>query len=237
MRGHRARIRIVDPPNGRLSQSKRSAVKSPAALPSPLELPPPKLARGKSLPDALRRRRTTREIGSKGVSPQVLSNLLWAACGVNRRKGPFGSPGITAASASNSQEIDVYVALKQGVYLFNALHHELVPMLAGDVRFLGHNRGQVNLAPNAPVQLIYVVDIDRLAHTSGFQEAGLQDAEVQKSYYYADTGLIAGNVYLFSASQGLACWFHNCDKATLAKKLRLRPDQRVLFCQTVGYTS
>ncbi|MGO8997006.1 MAG: nitroreductase family protein [Polyangiaceae bacterium] len=217
------------------STLKSRATARPGALPSPLELPEPKLTRGKALPDSLRRRKTTREIGGKSLSLQVLSNLLWAACGVNRRKGPFGSPGITAASASNSQEIDVYVALKQGVYLFNALHHELVPMLAGDVRALCHNRGQVGIAPEAPVQLIYVVDVDRLVHTSGFQEPGLQDPEVQKSYYYVDTGLIAGNVYLFSASQGLACWFHNCDKTTLAKKLRLRPDQRVLFGQTVGY--
>jgi hypothetical protein len=72
-------------------------------------------------------------------------------------------------------------------------------------------------------------------HTSGFQEPGLHDPEVQKSYYYVDTGLIAGNVYLFAASQGLAAWFHNCDRVDLAKRLGLRADQRVLFGQSVGY--
>ena len=87
----------------------------------------------------------------------------------------------------------------------------------------------------APVQLIYVVDIRRLTHTKGFEEPGLHDPEVQKSYYYVDTGLIAGNVYLFAASQGLACWFHNCDRAALTRKLKLRAEQRVLFAQTVGY--
>jgi hypothetical protein len=165
----------------------------------------------------------------------VLSNLLWAASGVNRRKGPFGIPGRTAASASNSQEIDLFVALESGVYLFDAQHHQLLPVIAGDVRTLAIGRGQRNLAMKAPVQLIYVVDIHRLTHTSGFQEPGLQDPEVQKSYYHVDTGLIAGNVYLFAASQGLATWFHNCDRIGLTRRLNLRAEQRVLFAQTVGY--
>lgn len=67
-----------------------------------IRLPAPRLAGGTSLPRALRLRRTTREIGARQLSPQLLSNLLWAACGVNRPRGPFGLPGITAASASNS---------------------------------------------------------------------------------------------------------------------------------------
>jgi nitroreductase len=79
-----------------------------------------------------------------------------------------------------------------------------------------------------------VVDIARYAQAR-LQEPGLKDAEVQKSYYYVATGLIAGNVYLFAASQGLAAWFHNCNKPELAALLKLRPEQRVLFAQTVGY--
>ena len=58
---------------------------------------------------------------------------------------------------------------------------------------------------------------------------------MQKAYYYVDTGLIAGNVYLFAASHGLACWFHNCDRAALGRELKLRAEQRVLFAQSVGY--
>lgn len=79
-----------------------------------------------------------------------------------------------------------------------------------------------------------MVDIARYAQAR-LQEPGLKDAEVQKSYYYVATGLIAGNVYLFAASQGLAAWFHNCNKPELAALLKLRPEQRVLFAQTVGY--
>jgi nitroreductase len=107
--------------------------------------------------------------------------------------------------------------------------------VAGDLRPLAIGRGQRSMVTNAPVQIIYVVDVHRLTHTSGFQEPGLQDPEVQKSYYFVDTGLIAGNVYLFAAAHGLACWFHNCDRTGLARKLKLRAEQRVLFAQTVGY--
>lgn len=96
---------------------------------------------------------------------------------------------------------------------------------------------QPSISPDAPVQLVFVVDLDELEHTSGFEEPGLHDPEFQKSYYCVDTGLIAGNVYLFAAAEGLACWFHNCDRAALARRLRLQKDQRVLFAQTIGYSA
>ena len=83
----------------------------------------PRLDKGKSVRKAFEKRRTIREISDKKLTLQLLSNLLWAACGVNRKKGPFGIPGRTAASASNSQEIDVYVALKEGTYLYDPVQH------------------------------------------------------------------------------------------------------------------
>lgn len=200
-----------------------------------MRLPKPKLAGRKSLTDALRSRKTVREMSDEKLDVQMLSDLLFAARGVNRLRGPFGSPGITAASASNSQEVDLYVLLEEAAYLFDAERHELEPVLGEDLRRLALGPRQPPISPNAPVQLVFVVDIDRLEHTSGFEEPGLHDPEVQKSYYFVDTGLIAGNVYLFAASQGLACWFHNCDRIGLAKKLKLGRNQRVLFAQTVGY--
>jgi len=201
----------------------------------PIELLRPMLDRGKSVLKALQQRKTIREISDKKLSLQLLSSLLWAACGVNRKKGPFGIPGRTAASASNSQEIDVYVALPEGIYLYDAFHHRLLPVVAGDLRTMAIGKGQSNFGSRAPVRLIYIVDVNKLSNTSGFQEPGLQDPEIQKSYYYVDTGLIAGNVYLFAASHGLASWFHNCNKTDLAANLKLRPDQRILFAQTVGH--
>jgi len=206
-----------------------------AANAASVRLPAPKLSTGKSFADALRLRRTIREMSARKLSWQELSNVLFAARGVNRTRGPFGGSGSTAASASNSQEVDVYVVLEQGAYFFDAERHGLVPVSGDDVRRLALGPRQPPISPEAPVQLVYVVDLEKLEHTRGFEEPGLHDPEVQKSYYYVDTGIIAGNVYLFAASQGLACWFHNCDRAALARKLALRREQRVLFAQTVGY--
>jgi nitroreductase len=202
---------------------------------SPVRLPKPRLSPGKSCADALRLRRTVREICGREVSLQLLSNVLFAARGVNRPRGPFGATGITAASASNSQEVDVYVVLQGGAYRFDTRQHALIRVTTEDVRPLAYTRRQPSISPDAPVHLVFVVDIDRLEHTTGFEEAGLHDPEVQKSYYFVDTGMIAGNVYLFAASQGLACWFHNCDKDGLAAKLHLSKTQRALFAQTIGY--
>ena len=221
--------------NAKESQDASTQGGGPSPNSLAIELPRPALDRGKSVVKALQQRMTIREISEKKLPLQVLSNLLWAAYGVNRRKGPFGIPGRTAASASNSQEIDLHVALEEGMYLYDAFHHRLISVLKGDLRALAIGQGQENLVAKAPVQLIYIVDVNRLSNTSGYQEPGLQDPDIQESYYYVDTGLIAGNVYLFAASQGLASWFHNCNKSGLTAKLKLRADHRVLFGQTVGY--
>jgi len=201
----------------------------------PIDLPRPTTGRSKSVLAALQQRRTVREFAGRKLTSQVLSNLLWAACGVNRKKVPIGINGRTAASASNSQEIDLYVALEDAAHLYDAPRHRLVPVVAADVRPFALGKGQPDVGAKAPVRLIYVVDIDKLVHTTGFKEPGLKDPETQKAYYYVDTGLMAANVYLFAASTGLATWFHNCDKTGLRTRLKLRPDQRVLFAQTVGY--
>ncbi len=195
----------------------------------PIELVKPQTDGGKSVLAALWERKTIRNISPEKLTPQDLSNLLWAAFGVNRPKGPFETPGRTAASASNSQEIDLYVALPKGVYLYQAIPHRLSPVVAGDFRARSGRRA----AATAPVNIFYVADIAKYAKAP-FQEPGLKDSEVQKSYYYVATGLIAQNVYLYAASQGLAAHFHNCDKQNTAMEFKLRPEQRVLFAQTVG---
>jgi len=206
-----------------------------ATGPGVINLPAPSARRSRSVLAALRERRTTRAISDRPLSLGILSDLLWAACGCNRRRGPFGLPGRTAASASNSQEVDVYVAQAKGTYRYDPLRHRLVPVIAADLRAFAISRGQSPLGARAPLRLIYVADIDRQEHSQGFDEPGLHDPEIQRAYYFVDTGLIAGNVYLFSAATGLAAWFHNCDRDALATKLGLGPTQRVLFAQTVGY--
>ena len=138
----------------------------------PIELPKPAPKSKRSLARALQLRRTIREISAQKLSLRTLSDLLWAACGVNRKKGPFGIPGRTAASASNSQEIDVYVALKEGTYLYEPRGHRLVPAAPGDLRRLAIGRGQGNAGAEAPARLIYVVDIDKRSIPPGFTSRG-----------------------------------------------------------------
>jgi hypothetical protein len=198
-------------------------------------LPKPQKEGGSSVLAALWERKTIRTISGEPLPPQMLSNLLWAAFGVNRENGPYGIPGRTAATASNSQEIDLYVTLPEGIHLYEAVPHRLTLVTAGDHREMV-NRNQRGAGGNAPVRIVYVADIAKYAK-AGFQEPGLKDPEVQKSYYNVAAGIIAGNVYLFAASLGLAAWFHNCNREGLSTLLNLRPDQRVLFAQTVGYPS
>ncbi|HSW00601.1 MAG TPA: SagB/ThcOx family dehydrogenase [Sedimentisphaerales bacterium] len=202
----------------------------PAAELQPIVLPKPQKDGGKSVLAALWERRTVRNIRSEKLPPQMLSNLLWAAFGVNREQGNFGKPGRTAPSASNSQEIDLYVALPEGVYVYDGASHRLNPVAAGDFR----SRSGRGAATTAPVNIFYVVDLARYV-LEGNPDRRINDPEIQKSYYYCASGLIAQSVYLFAASQGLAAWFHNCDKENTVKEFTLRPQQKVLFAQTVGY--
>jgi len=197
----------------------------------PIVLPQPQNAGGLSVLAALQERKTTRSISSKALSRQQLSNLLWAAFGINREQASFNKPGRTAPSASNSQEIDLYVALAEGVYLYEALPHRLAPVVAGDFR----RRAGRGRAATAPVNIFYVADLTRYDLGPDQPDRAIGDPEVQKSYYYTDTGFIAQNVYLYAASQGLAAWFHNCDRQNTFKEFKLRPEQSVLFAQSVGY--
>ncbi len=194
-------------------------------------LPEPSRKGGKTVLEALQLRQTNRRISPKELPLQILSNLLWAAFGVNREKASFNKPGRTATSASNSQEIDLYIALKDGVYLYEAVPHQLTPVKEGDFRTLS-GRGS---AAVAPVNIFYVVDLLRYDLGSEQPDPWIGKPEVQKSYFYTDTGFIAQNVHLFASSEGLATWFHNCKKERIEKEFNLGQNQRVLFAQTVGY--
>lgn len=199
----------------------------------PIDLAQPAKDGGKSVIAALWERRTNRDISDKPLADQELSNLLWAAWGVNRPEGVRGKPGRTAATASNSQEIDLYVVLPAGIYLYDGPAHKLMPVVEGDHRgTVGRRRG--GRMAQAPAILVFVADIGKYA-SAPFQEPGLKDPDIQKSYYNIAIGLISGNVYLYAASAGLAAWFHNCNKPALTELLKLGPDQRVVYAQTVGH--
>ncbi len=148
----------------------------------PVALPEPTLEGCGLLAEAFRLRRTVRVFSDEALPAQTLSDLLWAASGINRCNGPFGLAGRTTASASNSQEVDVFVARREGTYLYDPALHRLAPVAAGDHRPLALGARQGAAGANAPVRLIYVADVGKLEHTAGFEEPGLHDPEVQKSY-------------------------------------------------------
>jgi hypothetical protein len=197
----------------------------------PVILPAPDKDGGKSVLASLADRKTTRSISSRELPVQVLSNLLWSAFGVNRTSSAFNKKGRTAPSASNSQEIELYVVLTEGVYIYEAGTHQLLPVADGDFR----SRSGRGSAVTAPLNIFYVADTSKYDLGPSQPDHSIGDPEVQKSYYFTDTGFIAQNVYLFAASFGLAAWFHNCDKKSTVSEFSLKPTQKVLFAQTIGY--
>jgi nitroreductase len=185
-----------------------------------IQLPKPQLDGGKPLMQVLRERKSAREFSSEKLPLQVLSNLLWAASGINRSD----SGKRTAPSAANWQEIDVYAATADGLYLYDAKPHLLKPVLAEDIRAL---TGRQPFVKDAALNLIYVADLSRIGRGTN---------EEKDFFSAADTGFIAQNVYLFCASEGLATVVRaNIDRPTLAKTMKLGPDQRITLSQTVGY--
>ncbi len=193
---------------------------------APIKLPPPDMKGGKPLMQCLGERQTNRAISPKKLPDDVLSNLLWAAFGINRPK----SGKRTAPSAVNWQEIDIYVAMEEGLYLYNAKTHALDPVLKNDLRkettrFIQPSRSAV---AGAPLQLIYVADHSRVSF-------GVSDDD-RKLYTAADTGFIAQNVYLYCASAGLASVVRGLvDRDELAKSMKLGDKQDIILVQAVGY--
>lgn len=185
----------------------------------PVDLPPAQDTGGKPLMEALAHRKSSRDFRAARLPAQTLADLLWAGAGVNRADGRR-----TAPSASNRQEVDIYVATADGVFLYQSGLHRLDPILAGDLRGA---TGTQSFVKDAPVNLIYVADFARMGNSR---------EEEKKLYSAADTGFISQNVYLYCASAGLATVVRgSVDRATLGKILHLRPEQRIVLAQSVGY--
>lgn len=186
----------------------------------PIHLPLPQMDGGKPLMQALKERKSARVFSPEKLSMQTLGNLLWAAFGINRPD----TGQRTAPSAMNRQEIDIYVATANGLYLYDAKAHALQLMLTKDLREATGNQPFVK---DAPVNLVYVAD---------FARAGGVNADEKNLFSAADAGFIAQNVYLFCASEGLATVVRgSLDRTTLAKAMKLRPEQKIILAQTVGY--
>ncbi|MFB3853821.1 MAG: SagB/ThcOx family dehydrogenase [Vicinamibacterales bacterium] len=185
----------------------------------PIALPAPQKTGGMPLMQALDARHSSREFSPKPLPLQTLSNLLWAGFGVNRQDGRR-----TAPSAMNWQEIDIYVFLAEGVYVYQARENMLKPVVPGDLRSL---TGTQAFTATAPLGLVYIGDMSRTSRASAEQVA---------IWSPSHAGFIAQNVYLFCASEGLNVVVRGLiDKQALADKLELRPEQKVWLAQTVGY--
>jgi hypothetical protein len=182
----------------------------------PIQLPKPQITGGMPLMQALAERKTTRAFQDKPLPPQTLSNLLWSAFGVNRPCEVKPGLGRTAPSAMNKQEVELYVVLAQGVYVYDAEVNLLRPVAAGDLR------AKMGAPPagQAAVTLVYVAD-------------------AKLDYAQVDVGFIGQNVYLFAASEGLNAWFYALhgqqDATAVAAALKLPAEKRPLYAQSVGY--
>ena len=185
-----------------------------------ITLPSPRMEGGKPLMAALKDRQSTRAYSDKPLSLQVLSDLLWAACGINRAD----SGKRTAPSTRNWQEIDIYVVMQDAAYLYDAKANALRAVAKGDLR---KQTGKQDFVATAPLNLVYVADISRMKGSS---------ADDQAMYYGADTGFISQNVYLYCASEGLVTVVRGMfDGPALAKALNLPEQRKIVLTQTVGY--
>ena len=173
---------------------------APAQDLKPIQLPAPRTEGGMPLMQALKQRHSTRAFSSERLSNEMLSNLLWAAFGINRPDGHR-----TAPSAMNWQEIDIYITTSEGVYLYDAKANALQSVAAGDLRAVA---GTQPFVKDAAVNLVYVADTTRSHGNSDFIPA--------------DAGFIAENVY---SSARPKVWSRWCAEVSIA-----RPSQRRSSC-------
>ncbi len=185
-----------------------------------MQLPSPQMEGGKPLLQALKERQSNRAFLKDKLPLQVLSNLLWAADGINRPD----SKKRTAPSARNVQDIDIYVVMEEGVYLYDAAANSLKLVVKSD---LPATTGAQEFVKEAPINLVYVADLAKYTKASD---------EDKTLYSNVDAGVIVQNVYLFCASEGLATVVRGMvDRSTLAAKIGLRPEQKIIVAQTIGY--
>jgi len=186
-----------------------------------IELPPPQTEGGKPLMEALKARHSSREFADRPLAPQVLSNLLWAAWGINRP-----ATGLrTAPSSQGKMDIDLYLAMANGVWIYDPKAHRLLQHMQDDVR--GETTTGQDFVKTAPLNIIYVSDAARMGKPSNADRMfnGI-----------ADSAVIGQNVYLFCAYEGLATVLRaSVPGERLAKRLNLTPTQAIYFAQSVGY--
>jgi nitroreductase len=185
-----------------------------------INLPAPQMTGGKPLMDCLKARQSGREFSTEKLPIQVLSSLLWAADGINRPEAGKR----TAPSAMNWQDIDVYAATADGLFLYLPKEHALKKILGEDVRAA---MGKQDFVKSVPLNLVYVSDYAKIPRGTD---------EDKRAISGTHTGFISQNVYLFCASEGLSTVVRgSIDQAAAAKIMKLRPEQHITLAQSVGY--
>jgi nitroreductase len=182
-------------------------------------LPEPRKSGGLPLMEALSKRKSTRELSDYEIPVQVLSDLLWAAYGFNRPQ----EKKRTVPSAYNIQNMKIYVATADGLYLYDAVSNGLNLILAEDIRA---ETGTQDYVRDASVNLVYVADMSMMTSTGDRGEF----------YSTAHAGFIGQNVYLFCASFDLGTTVRDLiDRDALEIKMQLEDDEEIILAQSVGY--
>ncbi|MBU0993833.1 MAG: nitroreductase family protein [Proteobacteria bacterium] len=185
-----------------------------------ISLSMPRMQGGKPLFQALKERQSSRAFSARQLPDQLLADLLWAAFGINRLE----SDKRTAPSAKNWQEIEIYVVMEKGTYVYDPKLNILKALIKEDLRKL---TGHQDFVETAPVNLVYVADTSKMTGAS---------PEDQVIYSAADTGFVSQNVYLFCASEGLVTVVRgSVDRKTLSQTLGLPSHKKIILAQTVGY--
>lgn len=187
---------------------------------SPIQLKAPEKKAGLSVMETLANRHSTREFSNKKLTLQELSNVLWAANGINRPEKGMR----TAPSAMNAQEVDVYVCMEEGAFLYDAKSNQLQPVIQEDLR--GLVGGKQAFVINAPVILLMVSDLSKLPGGN---------SEQTKLMAAIDAGIVSQNISIACSGLGLITVPRaSMDKEALAQKLKLKSTQLLLMNNPVG---
>jgi len=187
-----------------------------------IQLPKPDTTGGKPLMECLKNRQSGRSYVDKTIELQHLSNLLWAAYGINR----YSPHKRTAPSTLNVQEFVLYVFLADAVYTYNAINHELIFVMKGDFR---HKTGTQDYVKNASANIVFVADYSKMTKIS--------KAEDKDFYAAVDCGFISQNIYLYCSSAGLTSVVRaSINKEELSNLLKLSENMKIILAQSVGYS-
>lgn len=185
-----------------------------------ISLPEPQKTGGKPLMEALNERHSSRTFSEREPDLQTLSDLLWAGFGYNRPE----ERKRTAPTSRNYQEIEIYVSMASGLYLYDAWENTLVLIHNRDIRA---NTGSQDYVGKAPLNLVYVANQKKVQNPH---------SERQLLASHTNSGFIAQNVYLYCTSAGLVSVVRALfDPETLKKEMALDENMIIILTQTVGY--